>query len=200
MGEIRENQQVKLSFNLFDGSEKEVTCRIKSFHNDRISLKPTTSLDAYIEYLQEGNEVKAKIFTPLGVKVYEAMVINSPLEDEFVIEYVENTVQIQRREYLRMPYQVKLVIERNNKEVIITQTVDISGGGVRFFHGGAFEEDELVKASLYIPDERLIKAQGLILPHTNIPEGQYALFFDEIDERDRDRIIKKCFELQLIVE
>lgn len=200
MGEIKENQQVKLFCKMVDGSEKELTFKIKSFNGDRIALNPLTSLDGYMDYLQEGEEIKTQIFTPLGVQVFNAMILNSPSEPEFVIEYIENSVKIQRREYLRMPLKIKIVIERNNREVIVTQTVDLSGGGARFLHNGDFDQNEVFKLSLYIPDERLIQAKGIILPNEKLPTGQQALMFEEIDERDRDRIIKKCFEMQFKVE
>lgn len=185
---------------MVDGSEKELISTIKCFYGDRIALNTPLSLIEYTDYLQEGEEIKTQIFTPLGIQVFNAMILNSPSEPEFVIEYIENSVKIQRREYLRMPLKIKIVIERDNKEIIVTQTVDISGGGSRFLHNGVFEQDEIVKLSLYIPDERLIQAKGLILPSEKLPSGQQALRFEEIDERDRDRIIKKCFEMQFNVE
>lgn len=200
MGEIRENQQVKLSFKTFDETEKELTCRVKSFKGDRLALKPSTELDAYVDYLHEGDEVKVQLFTPLGVKLFDALILDSPSEPEFVIEYVENSVQIQRRDYIRVPLKAKIVIERDNREVIITETVDLSGGGVRFLHKGGFNENEIVKLSLYLKNERLIIAKGLILTNEHLPEGQKALFFDEIEEKDRNIIIKKCFGMQLNVE
>lgn len=200
MGEIRENQQIKLYFKIFDDAEKELTCRVKSFSGDRLALKPSTELDAYVDYLKEGEEVKVKLFTPLGVQMFNALILNSPLEPEFVIEYVENSTRIQRRDYLRVPIKAKIVIERSNREVIITETIDVSGGGVKFAHNGEFNENEVVKLSLYLPGERLVQAKGLILVNEHLPEGQKALFFEEIEEKDRNIVIKKCFAIQLDVE
>jgi len=197
MGVIKEDQQVKLVFTIADGSEAEVTCRVKSFDNDRIYLKPSTAVDSYLNYLQEGDEVTAKVFTPIGIQMYDAIIINSPLEDDFIIEYTEKNEQIQRREYLRFPFCAKIVIERDNKEMIVTNTIDMSGGGLKFVHNKTFENEEIVKLSLCLDNEKMIKASGLIISNINLPEGQVALSFMEINEHDRDRIIKKSFDVQL---
>lgn len=195
MGEIKKNQKVKLSFKLFNGDEKELTCKVKSFDKDRITLDIATLINEYLNYLQVGDEVKAKIFTPQGINIFDAMIINSPLEQDFIIEYVENSTQIQRRDYVRVPSITKIVIERKNREVIITDTIDISGGGTKFSYDGEFNPDEEVKFTLYFPNTRLIQGKGLVLPSNYLPIGQYAMVFNEINENDRDKIVRKCFEV-----
>lgn len=197
MGEIRENQKTKLLFKTEDGSEKELDCSVKKFDKDRISLNyPYDAMD-YVDYLQEGDEVTVKIFTPLGVRIFDAVVLDSPLEPEFVVEYVENSTNIQRRSYPRINLKTKVIIEREENDNIVTHTIDISGGGIRFFYEGKIYPGEEVGVLLYLPYMiRSVQAIGVIMKNDNLPKNEYVLLFTEISERERDKIIKQCFEIQ----
>lgn len=198
MGEIRENQLAKLIFKVADGSEKELSCNIKKIYNDRISLNFPKETIYYVDYLQEGDEVAVKIFTPSGIKMYDSIILDSPLEDEFVIEFVEDYLEIQRRKYLRMELDTKIIIERKNHGNIVTHTFDIGGGGVRFFYEGLFEPRETVGCFLYLPMWlHSVKAQGIIIKDSHLKENEHVIVFTKIDENERDKIVKKCFELQL---
>lgn len=200
MSEISENQKTKLSFKTVNGSEKEFDCEIKKVYNDRISLNFPKELINYAAYLQEGDEVNVKIFTQLGIKIFNAMILNSPLEHDFVIESVENYIEIQRRKYARTDVKTKIIIERgegDEKRNIVTQTLDISGGGVRFLYEDRFAERETVSCYLYLPMElHSVKATGMILKDQHLPKDEHVLLFTKIEEKDRDKIIKKCFEIE----
>lgn len=197
MSEIKENQQVKLSFKTADGSEKDLDCSIKNIYKDRLSLNFPKEIIYYKDYLQEGDEVRAEIYTPTGIKMFEAIILNSPLEYDFVIEFVENFIEIQRRKYLRADLKTKVIIERPEKGNIVTSTLDIGGGGIRFLYEGVFEEKEKVNCLLYLPMYlNSIKASGIIIQDKHLEKNEHVMVFTKIDEKERDKIIKKCLELQ----
>lgn len=197
MSEIAEGQKVKLSFRMADGSEKEFDCFINKVQKDRLYLDFSQEIFAYGEYLEEGTELPVRIFTPSGIRFFNTIVLNSPSESEFIIEYVENYTHIQRRAYGRARLKTKIIIERFEKTNVVTHTIDISGGGVKFVYEGVFKPDEPVGFLLYLPFEaRSIKAKGIILKNEHLPHDQHVLFFTDISERDRDIVIKKCFEIE----
>jgi len=197
MSEINENQRVKLSFNIADGSVKELECSIKHLYKDRIAMAFPAETMYYVDFLQEGDEVIVKIFTPVGIKMFNAIILDSPLEDEFVVEFVESFIEIQRRKYLRTVLKTKIILERTEKENIVTHTFDIGGGGVRFFYKGTFEHNETVHCLLYLPLRiHSVQATGIIIKEGALKSNEHILVFTKIDERERDRIIKKCLELQ----
>lgn len=200
MGEIREGQKVKLSLNLVGNPQKEFDCFIKSVYSDRLFLEFPNEILDYSEYFEEGNEIPVKVFTPTGVKIFDALILDSPLEEDFVIEYVDNPTDIQRREFVRIQMTLKVVIERGSKNNVVAHTIDISGGGIKFFYEGDFIPKEIVKLTLYIPQDRSIQAEGIIIPNSHIPANEHVLSFTKIDEKERDRIIKKCFEMQVTTE
>lgn len=197
MGEIREGQKAKLSFKMADNSEKEFDCFIKEIQKDRLSLDFSQEILSYAQYLEEGTELPVKIFTPSGIKLFDSIILNSPLESEFTIEYTENSIQIQRRAYTRVDLKTKVIIERTERTNVVTHTIDISGGGLRFFYEGDFEPKERVKFLLYLPFEaHSVQAEGIIINNEHLQKNEHILYFTEIKERERDRIIKKCFEIE----
>lgn len=197
MGEIREDQKVKLFIKLADDSEKELDCRIKEVQKDRLVLDfPKEALE-YSNYLEEGCEVPVRLFTTSGVRVFDSIVLNSPLEPEFVIEFAEEQEEIQRREYLRVNATAKIILTKGKDVCNVTNTLDISGGGAKFISLETFEPDEEVNFMLYLPNEvRSIMGKGKILSNSNGSKNEYVIVFTEIKETDRDRIIKACFEFQ----
>lgn len=197
MSEIKQEQKAKLTFKTADNSEKEFDCFIKDVQKDRLSLRFPEEILAYADYLEEGNELPVKIFTPSGVKAFDAVILNSPLESEFVIEFVENHIEIQRREYLRVELETKLIIERIENTNIITRTLDIGGGGLKFFYEGSFKPDEIVGCLLYLPYQiHSVKAQGIIKESPYLNKNEHILLFSKIDENERARIVKQCFDIQ----
>lgn len=200
MGEIRKGQKVKLLVNTEEGLKKEFDCFIKGVYEDRLSLDFPQELLEYSDYLEEGEDIPVKIFTPLGVKSFNAAILDSPYEEDFTIEYVESTNDLQRREYVRVPFTAKVFIETQDKRTVIAYTMDISGGGLKFLSEEEFEPQEQVKITIYMPDDRSLQVKGVIIPNQYIPVNEHVLSFTEINEKDRDRIIKKCFEIQLAKE
>lgn len=196
MGEIRENQLIKLFFKDAEGTEKELNCSIKSIFKDRISLSYPENIMQYVDYLQEGDDISVKIFTPTGIKAYDAIVLNSPLENDFVIEFVEDFIEIQRRKYLRMDYEAKVLIQVGLSKTV-TNTIDIGGGGIRFASETPFEPNQTVECHLFLPEYSAIQAQGIIIKEKHLKEDEYVIFFTKIDEKDRTKLLQKCFALQV---
>lgn len=194
MSEIKENQKAVLTFKLDDDSEKEISCIVKEVQKDRISLTFPEDMLIYADYFGESTEVPVRICTPNGVKVFETIVINSPLEDEFVIEFGQETKDIQRRKYKRAPMKTKVIINREDNN-IVTQTMDLSGGGIRFSFDGEFYPNEEVGVMLYLPFQiRSIKAKGTIIEKEYLPKNECVVVFTKIENQDREKIIKNCTE------
>lgn len=199
MDELQTGEKVILTILDKNGKLYDTESKIQAFYKDRIAVEKTEDILNHKECLEEGEDVNVKIFTPVGVILFNSIVLNSPLEDEFVVEYIETSPQVQRREYARVPIVAKVLIERS-EENIVTKTINISGGGLRFFYEGTFEKDEQVKVCLYLPDLKMIKAKAKMIYNPNLPENNHVLNFEEIEETDRENIIKKCFEAQINVE
>lgn len=197
MDEIKKDQKVKLLLRMADVSIKEIDCQIKEVYSDRISLTTPSEVLENAEYLQEGQEFVVKIFTPNGVKIFDTIVLDSPLEEEFVIEYAAVASEVQRREYVRVPMQVKIVVQKNDNKGVIASTIDISGGGIRFEYYDGLVAGEEVQVDMYFPELKMIQVRGVVIHNDFFPENVFVLAYTEINEMDRDRIIKRCFKEQI---
>lgn len=197
MGLLKKDQKTKLIFRLEDNSEHELECFIKDIENDRISLTFPPEYLPYAKYLDEGSEIYVNIFTPTGITAFNSMVLNSPLEPNFVIEYIDENTDIQRRDYLRCYLQTKFIIEKFNGQNLITQTVDIGGGGIKFYYEGTFKPDEHANCRLYLPMQiSSVQAEGKIVYKPHLKTNEHLFVFTNIKMLERDKIIRKCFEMQ----
>lgn len=196
MGEVREDQKAKIIFHT-ETEKKELDCNVQNVYSDRISLLLPKGTLNFATFLEEGTEIGVKIFTPSGVRIFNSIILDSPLEPEFVVEYIEDTIQVQRREFSRTNVKTKFIIEKTSGDSIVTYTLDIGGGGVRFFHEGTFLPNQLLNVRLYLPQKMSsLVIQGKILDNPHLPTNEHVLLFTKINENDRDKIIKKCFEIE----
>lgn len=194
---LKRGLKVQIEFESGFEKKSRIDCYITDFEDDRIELMYPASKEEFIPYLSEGTELKAFIYTFGGIQVLDSIVLNSPLED-FTIEYHEDTQIIQRRKYLRVPFitEVFIALPDGNKK---SETLDISGGGIRFAFGERLENQKVYNGSLRLEKyEPLIFFTGIVTKKSFFKPDEFVIEFTEIDEKNREKIIKKCLELERI--
>lgn len=222
MSNLQPNQQLNILFDTPAG-EKVISCYIKQVYPDRITLTQPQDWENYLDLLQEGAELKTKVFTRSGVLLYTSLVLTSPENDNFTLEYNEEAAKIiQRRVYSRVPMETivdceydKLVnadeIYNNRiidfstpvncefeKFVVEAETINIGGGGLKIKSKQKLPFDKTITFKINLFDDIII-AQGILVPKTNLPPLQYGVKFTKIREEDNDKIIKICFKIEGIL-
>lgn len=222
MSNLQPNQQLNILFDTPAG-EKAISCYIKQVYPDRITLTQPQDWENHLDLLQEGEELKTKVFTRSGVLLYTALVLTSPENDNFTLEYNEEAAKImQRRFYTRVPIETivdceydKLVNTNKNSDdrmvkfstqincefekfIIEAETIDIGGGGLKIESKQKLPFDKTITFKINLFDDIII-AQGVLVPKTNLPPLQYGVKFTKIKEEDKDRIIKVCFKIEGIL-
>lgn len=196
---IKKGLKVQIEFESGFEKKSRIDCFITNFEEDRLDLMFPASKEEFIPYLTEGTEIKAFIYTFGGIQVLDSIVLNSPLDEDFTIEYHENTQTIQRRKYLRVPLNTEIFItlpEGNKK----SETLDVSGGGIRFACGETLEDKKIYNGSLRLDKyESLIFFTGIVYKKSFLKPDEYVIEFTEIDEKNREKIIKKCVELDRLI-
>lgn len=196
MSEIRRDQKVEILFKDSNKEEVVLECSVRELYPDRLYLSSPVDVFSYGEFLKEGDEICVKIYTPTGIKMFNAIILDSPLGPDFIIEFAPNCTEIQRRRYLRANLKTKIIVQRNKRDPINTYTLDIGGGGVRFFYEGVFNNNEPVTAFIYLPKQiHSVQVRGIILKREYLAPNEYILVFTEIMETGVSRITKKCIEL-----
>ena len=196
MSDLSLNQKAKIFFDSENGIEMELDCYINNIEDDRLGLDYPQDAETLKKYLEEGTPIDVKIFTPSGLMVFESVVINSP-DEGFVIEYVEDAVVIQRRDYSRSPLKTKLELKLRT-ETFVASTIDISGGGIKFFSKEDLNPEEVVTGKLYLKNFDVpARFEAVILDNPSLQPDEYTLAFTNIDEKERDKIIKTCFAIDM---
>lgn len=164
--------------------------------SDRLTLSFPDSKREFAPYLREGTEIKAFVYTFTGIVIVDSIVYDSPFDGQFVIDFNENQRVIQRRKYIRTPFIMDFFIQREGGN-IKTDTVDISGGGIRFTTETPLKINDICRVQLRLNSyEPMIKAEGIILKKHFYKPNEYALEFTIINENDRNKIIQKCLQLE----
>lgn len=195
MNELLEGQKVKIFFNV-ENERKEMECYVKEVFSDRVSLTLPKGIMQYVDYLGEGMEIFMKVFTLAGMQMFESIILNSPLECDFMVEYEKDALLIQRREYSRFKTETELIIYCEEEEIEAT-TVNISGGGLKFYCKKPLNNQELLSGTVCFHEEGSVDFKGKILTdNVNEPSEEYAIMFTDIKEEDRNKLIKICSKLQ----
>jgi len=119
-----------------------------------------------------------------------------------ILELKGNLVKIQRRSYFRVsaryPLTYQTVIRREYGDPYKATMLDLSGGGMRFLTEEPLNKKVLIYVQVALPNGDLrIQAQVRRVEKTE--DGKryvVSVEFDDITERERDRIIRCVFDIQ----
>lgn len=197
MKALKIGQKVQIEFPTSASEKMQIMCRIQKIEKDRLTLNYPDKLMRFSEYLAEGTEIRAFIFTEANIQVLESIVITAPCEKEFEIEYPDDYRTIQRRAYVRENLTYKIILQSGN-QTINGVTLDMGGGGFRFATDTELEENSYMSVWVSI-DEKMpsIRCHGKVSRKAHFKPGIYLMEFTEISENDRNLIIKKCIEKQI---
>ena len=90
---IKKGQRLTLFFQK-DSNMVEMSCTVEEVYEDRLVLNLPQYFMRYIEFLQTGKKLTAKVFSKLGTIDFNALVITSPLEEFFSIEMDQNAMKL----------------------------------------------------------------------------------------------------------
>jgi c-di-GMP-binding flagellar brake protein YcgR len=122
-----------------------------------------------------------------------------------VIEKPDKFIEIQRRQWVRVPTKLAMRFREINSEKkdepYIGETVDISGGGLLFVTHDPVAEGQMVELEIALPGPIPLFCKAKLLRILEKPKKEGAsskviLEFTEISEGQRDRIISYIFEKQ----
>lgn len=195
MKEFEKGQKVKVKFNLSPSRPVELNCRIENTEYDRLILDYPDDRAFLKKYIHEGLNIEVLTYTEKGIYCFDSIVIESPLSGNFTIEFPEAKIKVQRREYVRIPFKIALFLNKEHSQMK-GETVNIGGGGLRFTTTTQLTNEESLSFNMILPrSEDFIKGTGTVL-YSNEQGKNFlsVLKFTEIEESDRNKIIRACFE------
>lgn len=193
---IKVAQKVRVGVENQNGQILQFFCYIKQILQDRLVLVFSESNAVFSTSLVEGSSIRLSIYTPIGILLMDSIVITEPQNCEFEVEFEKARKRIQRRRYVRSEANYRMIIEQNG-ETYTALSKDIGGGGIRFVCDANLQVNQLLRCKLFFPGcEEGVFVIGRAEKKQRFRENEYLIEFLQIEEVDRNKIIKKCLELE----
>lgn len=207
------NQILHIQINSIDEEEakQEYKSRIADITESFISMEiPLSEATGRFKQLYQGDEISAYFVSEDGVKNYFNTTVIGHSDDVIRLVRIkkpqpEAITKAQRRTFLRVPADLEIAVKMSEQLQFVTLTEDISGGGVSFLCDDYIPANAGQSASCWL----LIQYKNGQIEHvpfkseivrvTPLEKGkqQVMLRYSEISDRDRQKIIRFCFERQL---
>lgn len=197
MKALKTGQKVQIEFKGPNSEKIQIICSIAQIFEDRLILEYPKELTNFFEYLSEGTEINAYIYTDSNIQAIDSIILTAPYDNEFEIEYSEDYREIQRRAYIRENVECRVILQ--NEEMTANGiSKDLGGGGCRFITRDKLEQDSYMEIWINLEDNlQSAKAFGKISQKPFYKPDEYLIEFSKISEDDRNRIIKKCITYQV---
>jgi hypothetical protein len=186
---LRSGQKITLFFQ--KGSNMvEMVSTIDNVYDDRLDLILPQYFMRYIEYLQEGQTLTAKVFSKIGTVDFNTIVLSSPLEETFTIELDYNAVRLASGGDIPVVNAMEKLQITRNSETLELKTFEISSEYIKFYSSIKFEINEFIDCNLILPkDYGIIKFRAMITDIDQIYDNEYTAQYSTMTEEARQNIL-----------
>ncbi|MDB5053792.1 MAG: glycosyl transferase [Bacilli bacterium] len=207
------NQVLFMQVNSIDEEEakEELKSRISDVLEEHILMEiPMRVKSGKIKRLYAGDELSAYYVTEGGVKNYFITSVLGFREDVVKLVVIkkpelEAITKVQRRNFLRVPAELEIAVKVSEHIQFMGLTDDVGGGGISFLceKHMPIQVNNMASCWLLVPfkngkvDHVPFKAEMVRVKPTEDDSLLVMLRFIEISDRDRQKIIRYCFERQL---
>ncbi|WP_240413896.1 flagellar brake protein [Paenibacillus periandrae] len=194
-----------------DEAKQEYKSRIADQDDNSIFMEiPINEKTGRLKKLYIGDELSAYFILDGGVKNYFTTSVLGFTDDVIRLVQIrkpapESITKIQRRSFLRVPAELEMAVKYSDQLQFIAVTDDVGGGGISFLCDGyiPLAAQQMVSCWLlanykngqieHIP----FKGEMVRIKMLESGRQQVMMRFAEITDRDRQKIIRYCFERQL---
>ncbi len=207
------NQTLFIQINSIDEEEakQEYKSRIADVSDAYISMEvPINDKSGKLKRMYPGDELSVYFITEGGIKNYFTSSVLGFSDDVIRLVQIkkpdpESITKVQRRNFLRVPAVLEIAVKFSEQLQLVSLTDDVGGGGISFLCEGyvPVESGHTVECWLLVPFKNgqieHVPFQSEIVRVKELETGkkQVMMRFSEITDRDRQKIIRYCFERQL---
>lgn len=186
---FNEEQKIALNF-VKENMLVEMICDIDKIYDDRLSLNLPQYFMRYINYLQPGCAVTAKVFSKLGTVDFNTIIITSPLEDNFSIELDYNSIKLTPGTDLPVINAIENIEIIKNSEKINLKTIEISTEYIKFYSDKKFNIEEDIDCILKLPSSYgSIEFKAIINEIDAIYDNEYTANYSMMTENNRQTLL-----------
>lgn len=207
------SQVLHIQINSIDEEEarQEYKSRIADISEHYITMEvPMNERTGKLKKLYAGDELSVYFMTDGGVKNYFTSSVLGFREDVVRVVLIrkpelEAITKIQRRNFLRVPAELDLAVKLTEQLQFVGVTDDVSGGGISFLCDPSIplETQKAISCWLLLSyrngkvDHVPFKGEIVRLKGMDSGKQQVMVRFIDISDKDRQKIIRYCFERQL---
>jgi c-di-GMP-binding flagellar brake protein YcgR len=207
------NQILYMQVNSIDEEEAKIEykSRIADVTDEAIVMEvPLNERSGRLKRLYMGDEISAYFVTQGGVNNYFNTSVIGFHEDVIRLVLIkkpdpESITQVQRRSFLRVPAELEIAVKFSDQLQFVALTDDVGGGGISFICDGyiPLSVNYTISCWLLVPFKagtiEHVPLKGEIVRVKVLETGkQLAMVrFVEISDRDRQKLIRFCFERQM---
>ena len=168
----------------------EMACTIEKLFDDRLDLVLPQYFMRYIEYLQVGNRVTAKVFSKFGTIDFNTIILSSPLEETFTIELDYNSMRLKEGSELPVINSLDIMEINSGNTVNRYKTFELSTDHVKFYSDRTFEIGETFEASIKFPQNYgIINFKAHVTEQDEIYKNEYTARFLTLSEDARQNLL-----------
>lgn len=207
------NQVLHIQVNSIDEEEakQEFKSRIAEVGETTISMEvPINEKTGRLKRLYQGDELSAYFVTEGGVKNYFNTSVITFSDDVIRLVIIkkpelEAITKVQRRNFLRVPAELEIAVKFSEQLQFTSLTDDVGGGGISFICDSYIPvaANYTISCWLLVPfkngqiEHVPFKSEIVRVKLLETGRQQVMTRFSEISDRDRQKIIRYCFERQL---
>ena len=189
MNLLTEGQKLTLFFQK-NNNMVEMSCTIEKVRDDRLDLVLPQYFMRYIQHLQVGKKLTAKVFSKLGTIDFNTVVILSPLEDTFTIELDYNSMKLNTGESLPVINAIEWLDIKFDEELLVVKTFELSTEYLKFYYDKQINLNTPINASLTLPkDYGIIKFKAIITEQDSIYKNEYKMVYTTMTEQDKQSLL-----------
>ncbi len=186
---IKKGQRLTLFFQK-DSNMVEMSCTVEEVYEDRLVLNLPQYFMRYIEFMQTGKKLTAKVFSKLGTIDFNALVITSPLEEIFSIEMDQNAMKLTPGKNIPVIQAIESIDIIKETGVIKLKTFEISTDHLKFYSDEPFTKDETFDCNLILPDDYgIIKFKAAVSEIDPVFDNEYTIRYLNMTEDDRQTLL-----------
>lgn len=186
---LMEGQKLTLFFQK-NNNIVEMSCIIEKVHDDRLDLALPQYFMRYIEFLQVGKKLTAKVFSKLGTIDFNTVVIHSPLEETFTIEMDYNSMKLNPGENMPVVNAIEWLNFKLEGEVYCLKTFALSTEYLKFYCEKKIPLNVSVDASLNLPkDYGIINFRATITERDVVYNNEYKMVYSTMSEVDKQSLL-----------
>jgi c-di-GMP-binding flagellar brake protein YcgR len=207
------NQVLHLQVNSIDEEEakQEYKSRISDITADYIQMEvPMNERTGRLKKLYAGDELSVFFLTEGGIKNYFTTAVIGFREENIRTVIIkkpdpESITKVQRRSFLRVPAELEIAAQITEQLKFVGVTDDVGGGGISMLCDGSVpvKNADIISCWLLLPsksgkvDHIPFKGEVVRVKPLETGRQQIMMRYSEITDKDRQKVIRFCFERQL---